>query len=393
MLSVSRSALAAAAIVHTASASFNPAFKTNVVTYWGQGANQERLIETCKNPDIDIINIGFVNSFPDESPGGYPGDNFGNACWGDVYVNEGINTTLLKTCPYIGPDVISCQQDYGKKIFLSLGGASTSAYYLDSDASGEAFADFLWGAFGPQQVDSEFPRPWGDAVVDGFDFDIESLISPAPTDSEGNTIDDYQTRGYAAMINHLHNDLYPQDESKIYYISGAPQCQIPDPHFASVLENAFFDFIWIQFYNTPGCSARDGVNHIDGQGSSDISFGTWELQRSLNPTVRYYIGLPAGPKASNEDDYYLDRADAQKLIDRFADDALFGGIMVWEATYDMNNTICGYPYSHWMKQIVTAATEGTTIDTSSSYHRHWVVASIQFARCDVQRIFSLCDAI
>lgn len=57
---------------------FDPLSKTNVITYWGQGPNQARLIETCKNPSYDIINIGFVDVFPDEGSGGFPGTNFGN---------------------------------------------------------------------------------------------------------------------------------------------------------------------------------------------------------------------------------------------------------------------------------------------------------------------------
>lgn len=39
----------AATIISSASAQFNPTGKTNVVTYWGQGPNQARLVETCKN--------------------------------------------------------------------------------------------------------------------------------------------------------------------------------------------------------------------------------------------------------------------------------------------------------------------------------------------------------
>lgn len=228
--------LAATASVSTA---FNLSSKSNVATYWGQGPNQARLIETCKNPSFDIINIGFVNIFPDQGAGGYPGDNFGNACYGDVYEHNGVNTTLLKTCPYIGQDVIACQHTYGKKIFLSLGGGYPTNYYLKSDASGKSFGDFLWQAFGPvPTTTTDVPRPWGDAVVDGFDFDIESVISPAPKDSTGNTIA-YQTSGYAAMINHFKNDLYPQDTSKSYYISGAPQCVLPDVHLTDVIKVAW----------------------------------------------------------------------------------------------------------------------------------------------------------
>lgn len=145
------------------------------------------------------------------------------ACWGDTYNNtEGVPTDLLKTCPYIGPDVIACQQTYGKKIFLSIGGGNPNNYYIASNASGKKFAEFLWSAFGPVSATRRtVPRPWGNAVVDGFDFDTENILAPpAPRN--------YMTSGYVSMINHLKYDLFPTDTSKSYYISGAPQCPVPD---------------------------------------------------------------------------------------------------------------------------------------------------------------------
>jgi chitinase len=78
MRSLSGSLLAAAVLCSTSvSAAFKANAKTNVVTYWGQGANQDRLLVTCQNPSYDIINIGFVDVFPDQGAGGWPGTNFG----------------------------------------------------------------------------------------------------------------------------------------------------------------------------------------------------------------------------------------------------------------------------------------------------------------------------
>ncbi|KAI7530749.1 glycoside hydrolase, partial [Hortaea werneckii] len=358
MLSFTRAALAASALV--ASANALDASKNNgLVTYWGQGANQQRLVETCKTGNFDVVNIGFVTVFPDQSPDGWPGTNFGNACYGDVYEHDGVNSTLLKTCPYIAQDVQDCQTQYNTKIFLSLGGGYPNNYYITDDASGEDFADFLWGAFGPVSANNGQPRPWGNVAVDGFDFDIESEISPPPTDVVG----DYRSSGYAAMINHFKYDLYPQDSSKQYYISGSPQCVIPDAHFTTVMAEAYFDFLWIQFYNTPQCSARAGVNNLNGQGNNDITFSGWENSPSRNADIKLYLGLPADEAAANDDSYYLSLSEAQQLLSEFATDAKFGGVMLWEATYDMNNTICDSPYSYWIKKILNAVTQGQTIDT------------------------------
>ena len=72
-----------------------------------------------------------------------------------------------------------CSSDL-KKIVLSLGGGG-GGYQLTGATDGEAFADFLWGAFGPQTqdwLDQSLPRPFdgpnnSSVEVDGFDFDIE----------------------------------------------------------------------------------------------------------------------------------------------------------------------------------------------------------------------------
>lgn len=287
-----------------------------------------------------------------------PGTNFGNACWGDVYENgKGVNTSLLKTCPDIGSDVTECQQTYGKKILLSIGGGQPNDYYIKNASSGKSFANFLWAAFGPVSAKKKgIPRPWGDAGVDGFDFDIESVIEPAPQAN-------YQTSGYAAMINHLKNDLFPTDTTKDYYISGAPQCLLPDSHYTTVLQTAWFDFLWIQFYNTAECSARAGIQKSKGIGTNDISFANWTASKSLNPNVRMSIGLPASKKAADAALYYLTPAEAQKTIKRNYGDDLFGGVMLWEATYDAGNAPCNVDYATWMKSILNALGEGTTANT------------------------------
>lgn len=78
-------------------------------------------------------------------------------------------------------DIPVCQNTYGKKILLSLGGG-TNTYQLTGAADGIAFADFLWGAFGPRTaawLAAGKPRPFDgvngqEVEVDGFDFDIET---------------------------------------------------------------------------------------------------------------------------------------------------------------------------------------------------------------------------
>lgn len=145
--------------------------------YQGQGAYQPRLSTFCAETSLDIINIGFVNNFPDTADkSGWPGTNFGNQCDGSVYYVNGQPTGLLKNCHQIVEDIPLCQAA-GKKIFLSLGGASpATGQVIQSVESAVAFAEWLWGAFGPVDsayVSDEVPRPFDDIVFDGFDFDIE----------------------------------------------------------------------------------------------------------------------------------------------------------------------------------------------------------------------------
>ena len=109
----------------------------------------------------------------------------------------------------------------GKKVLLSLGGAIPNNQHLDSDASAVGFATFLWEAFGPEDTSKTTPRPFGNAVVDGFDFDIENVLV-----SGENTGD--LDRGYGTMVNTLRT-LFDTDKSKPYYISAAPRTYIRVP--------------------------------------------------------------------------------------------------------------------------------------------------------------------
>src|SRR5690348_8618426 len=125
----------------------------------GQGAYQNPLADFCDDDTIDVIPVAFVHVFPDQSGTyGIPGTNFGNACAG-YYVNaDGQTTQLLASCPDIEEGIKACQAKQ-KKILLSLGGGAAGAAYIASDTSAIAFADFLWGAFGPVRESWTGPRP------------------------------------------------------------------------------------------------------------------------------------------------------------------------------------------------------------------------------------------
>jgi chitinase len=100
---------------------------------------------------------------------------------------------LLPTrCPNLQQDIPICQA-LGKKILLSLGGdTSASPYQLTGASDGLAFAEWIWGAYGPYNqtwVDhsptnyrpldrglyNTDATPYYQIDIDGFDFDIERL--------------------------------------------------------------------------------------------------------------------------------------------------------------------------------------------------------------------------
>lgn len=88
-------------------------------------------------------------------------------------------------------------------------------------------------------------------MVDGFDLDIENGIGAYP---------------YQYLVSTL-RELFETDKSKQYYISGAPQCVVPDASMGDMIFNSVFDYLFVQFYNTPTCSARgwlSGYNASDG---------------------------------------------------------------------------------------------------------------------------------
>lgn len=189
-----------------------------------------RLAEFCNSTDntIDIIPIGFVNKFPDETGDGVPGANFGNACggyWTDPQTNK--TTQMFSDCYQIAEDIPVCHAA-GKKILLSLGGDSPNEA-ISSTSSADAFAKFLWGAFGPVDATFNGPRPFGANVIDGFDLDIES----------GNGL------YFSELVNEL-RALAAADSTTIL-ISGAPQCPIPDAHLADAISNSMFDYLYVCF--------------------------------------------------------------------------------------------------------------------------------------------------
>ncbi|CAD6447793.1 824d4a98-b746-4938-b69c-10f529638d96 [Sclerotinia trifoliorum] len=343
-------AAAAFSLIGPSVALYDASSPANLALYWGSGPSQTNLSYYCEQSTIDIIPLAFMNVFPAQGDG-YPAENFGNACYGQPiftpgpgYPLEDVDTSkdqLYVQCPGIQEGIPYCQS-LGKKILLSLGGASNT-YQLTGVADGEYFADFLWGSYGPFKqswLDNGGIRPMDGGYygtdpnihidIDGFDFDIEI----ASTDS---------SEGYIAMINRL-REHFAENPSKKYFISGAPQCPLPEPNMGTMIASAKFDLLWIQFYNNgqAQCTARQWTENyaITGQKESEeFTYDEWiaTVNSGASSGASIYIGVLGSPLAGTATDY-ISPLEARTLIESYHDKPQFGGVMIWEATYSQENT-------------------------------------------------------
>ncbi|KAI0757303.1 class III chitinase [Daedaleopsis nitida] len=310
-------------------AAFDGSRFDNVVVYWGQNsygavhgddpANwQKTLSYYCQDDSIDVIPVSFINNF--NGGGGKPILNLANTC--NNHDNATFAGTDLANCASLATDIKTCQSK-GKILTLSIGGGGASVHF-ESDSDAEAIADEIWNDF---LGGSSSTRPFGDAVLDGVDLDIEQGGS----------------NGYAAFVNRLRT--YTNGASKKYYYTAAPQCVYPDASLGPVLDAVAFDAVYVQFYNNP-CGLQT-YNSANG-----FNFGVWDIwaKNSKNPNVKIYVGAPGSPTAAGGG--YQDPATLATVLKntrgRFPS---FGGVMLWDASQAYVNN----RYERAAKQVLVAA--------------------------------------
>ncbi|KAK3841890.1 MAG: chitinase [Linnemannia gamsii] len=277
---------------------FDPLSRSNVVNYWGQnsvshtGGKEGDLIDYCQDGTVNVFALAFISQIQNNRPI----LNLANHC------EQNFPGSTLLNCPKIGQDIKACQAN-GKAIVISIGGAS-GAYSLPDAASGRAFADQVWDLF---LGGSSSTRPFGDAVLDGVDLDLESG----------------QTAGYAAFVDALRSKF--ASGSRPFYITAAPQCPYPDVATKDVLENSWFDLVWVQFYNN-----YCGVNNFGSD--SNFNFATWNnwaTTISKNKNVRVLLGVPGGPGAAGSG--VVNAAQLNTVLAAVQSYSNFGGVMMWDA--------------------------------------------------------------
>lgn len=278
----------------------------------------ERLKDFCDTTALDYITLAFVNRAP-KSVGDLPGTNFAAHCAGTYYEDS----MLQSSCDWIRQDIKYCQGQ-GKKILLSIGGVFTeenvvtkllgtaSDYSLPDNETGEWFAEYLWGAFGPKTDDWAYERPFDyDDVtveVDGFDFDIETNFA--------------DQQPYVKCVNKLRE--LSSGHGKV--LTAAPQCPVGDDneymYMRDILKGATFDKIFIQFYNNGQCEG------------SNFNLDAWVewLSTTRNSEAELFIGLQA-IEDSLISSGFVQPEDIAALVSAAQSYSTFGGVMLWDANY------------------------------------------------------------
>ncbi|KAL4942907.1 glycoside hydrolase superfamily [Aspergillus oleicola] len=321
------SLVAGLSVFGTVHAELDLTSNSTVAVYWGQNSfrgtgdlAQQRLGYYCDDANIDVIILAFLMTI--NGPGGAPEIDFATSSE-KCEVFDGTN---LKNCPEIGEDITTCQSK-GKTILLSIGGATYSEGGFDSTAAADAGADLIWKTFGPDSGDSAIHRPFGRAVIDGFDFDFEAAVT--------------NMGGFADRL----RTLTDSDTSKKYFLTAAPQCPFPDAADKDILNtnsSAAIDAVFVQFYNnfcgvnafTPARTVKTG--RVAAQ--SNFNFDTWNkwaLTESKNKNVRVFLGVPANTGAASSG--YLPASSLEPVIAYSKGFESFGGVMMWDMTQAYGN--------------------------------------------------------
>ncbi|KAK0636724.1 glycoside hydrolase family 18 protein [Bombardia bombarda] len=294
-------------------AAFNSGATNNVALYWGQNSanqasTQQRLSAYCSNTKFNVIPLAFMNVIKNPTT-----INFANA--GDnCTVFAG---TQLLSCPQMEADIKSCQSA-GKTIILSIGGATYTEGGFTSSAEATTWANTIWAMFGPVQSGSTAKRPFGTAVIDGFDLDIEAT-----------------SQNMVPFSQQLRSNMDAAASTKNFFLSVAPQCVFPDSANNEMLQAVRFDFVSVQFYNN-WC----GVNNYNPATASQTAFNfdvwdNWAKTASKNPSVKILLGIPGSPTAAGQG--YVTGNQLAAVVSYSRQFTSFGGVMVWDMSQVFNN--------------------------------------------------------
>ncbi|KAJ2786167.1 Chitinase 2 [Coemansia interrupta] len=294
----------------TCAREFNINCNSNLVMYWGQnshgtsnpGENQLPLDEYCDKEAGDVLILSFLSEF--NADGLHPPTlNLASSC-----LTTFENSTLLH-CPTIGKAIQKCQKK-GKAVILSMGGAS-GAYGFSDDTQAERYADEIWDMFLGGNARN---RPFDDAILDGIDLDIEG----------GSSV------GYVRFVQRL-RERFIESPGRRYYMTAAPQCPYPDFYSGPILDNAYLDMVFVQFYNN--YCGIDKANWFNFE-----QWHEWATTISANKDVRVYLGVPGSPAAASSGYTPFDKLEELVNATR-SKFHTFGGMMVWDVSQADSNVV------------------------------------------------------
>jgi chitinase len=204
-----------------------------------------------------------------------------------------------------------CKTKYGKTILLSIGGDSAKISFASEEEAKQNARD-IWHMFGAtpaSKFDTTKPRPFGHAVIDGIDIDVES---------ETKYLKDWAQEMRA---------LTTKDNS---YFTAAPQCPKEEDPMNEVMSNVAFDAAFVQFYNTPKCMFG-GPNHDD-------TITKWNTWAEGLPNTTFFMGLPGSDSATtNPGTGYLAPDTMKDAVKKAKSFSKFSGVMLWDMSQVVGN--------------------------------------------------------
>ncbi|KAG1804333.1 glycoside hydrolase family 18 protein [Suillus variegatus] len=287
---------------------FDMSSNQNLAVYWGQNSYgavnpddtaewQQPISYYCDDTIIDTFPIAFLDEF-------YSTDNLPSIDLANASDNSLFSGTNLLNCSFLASGIETCQAA-GKIVTISLGGATGSNGFAN-DTEAAAYAQTIWDLF---LGGSSSTRPFGSAILDGIDMDIEGGS---------------QT-GFVSFLSALRALM--DGGSKPYYITAAPQCPYPDAYIGTTLNEFGFDAVYVQFYNN-----YCGLTNYDNPNAWDFAtWDNWAHTVSPNPDVKVYIGAPASSSAAGSG--YVSPSTFTPIIqETMAEYSSFGGVMLWDAS-------------------------------------------------------------
>ncbi|KAL8148355.1 acidic endochitinase-like [Apium graveolens] len=268
---------------------FHSSEGAGIAVYWGQSGNEGSLASTCASGNYKYVLIAFLIT---SGSGRTPALNLAGHC------NPATNG-----CTFLSSQISTCQSN-GIKVLLSLGGGQGSDTSMTSPADARQVATYLYNHFLGGQSTS---RPFGSAILDGIDFDIE----------HGSNL------YYDDLARALSGFSTPQRK---VYLSAAPQCPIPDAKLNAAIQTGLFDYVWIQFYNNPQC-------HYTGTATNLLA--RWRQWAAATPSrSQIFLGLPAASAAAPSGGYISPNALISEVLPSIKTTPSYGGVMLWNKLFD-----------------------------------------------------------